>query len=449
MATLWNPPSHEAATATATDFGGLAAAWASADPAWRAGLRRAALAAYERAGLPTRRHEDWRYTSLAPLARGAFEASAGPPRDLEPSAVEAACVGGPDTARLVFADGHFVPELSRVADLGAAQLGELGATLGAFAPLRSRLGELARPQDDGLTALATALARDGALLFVPRGARLERPLELVHLVGAAGPRSLSAPRTLIVLEEGAHASVLETHVVLGPGAPLTLPVSELHLGPGSVLEHQRLLKGAEDSLHLATVHARLERGAELRSGFYSFGGALARERVVVTLAGEGAECTLRGLSTARGAGHVDCDLLIDHAAPHGTSRQEYRGLLDGRGRATFHGRVIVRPGAQKAEARQSNRNLLLSSEARADTRPQLEIFTDDVQCSHGATIGQLDPDSLFYLRSRGLDEGFARNLLSHGFANEVVLAVEWPELRARVQRELDGFLSPPSPQPSR
>ena len=424
----------------ATDFAAMSARLATGSPTWRNDLRRAEFETFERLGLPTRAHEEWRYTSLAPLTRGAFDAADERPREFDRSAIRAAFVGAADAPRLVFVDGHFDAELSTVVDLGPTQFGELGKSLEGFAPLRDRFAELTRAHEDAVVALSTALHRDGALVFVPRRAEA-RALEIVHVTGASAPNALAAPRTLVVLEEGARASVLETFLYLGEGTPLALPVTELHVGPNAGLHHQRLVLGSHGALHVASTHARLERGARLGTGFFAYGGALVRDRVVVALAGEGAEVELRGLSTAKGTSHVDCDLLIDHEVPHGTSRQEYRSLIDDRGHSTFHGRVIVRKDAQKAEARQSNRNLLLSPDARADTRPQLEIFADDVQCSHGATIGQLDADAVFYLRSRGLDETFARNLLAHGFANEVVLPLADSALRERVQRELDRFLA--------
>ncbi len=428
-------PTPAGTTATATDFVALSERLQRGAPAPRAALLERSRAAYQRLGLPDRRHEDWRYASLAPLARGRYELAPSPPEAPDRDALRRAFVGGAEVLRLVFVDGHFDPTLSSP---GADRigLGLLDAALAADASSDLGLG----PVVDGVEALAGSLLQEGAALYVPRGVTLGTPIQIVHAVAAARPDALVAPRSRIVLAEGAAASVLETYVHLGSGASLALPLAELVLGPGARLEHHRLALGARAGLHLATTRARLERGASLESGSYAFGGALTRERMTVELAGEGAECTLRGLYTARGEGHADCDLLVDHQVPHATSRQEYRGLLDGRGRGSFHGRVIVRPGAQKALARQSNRNLLLSREARADTRPQLEIFADDVQCTHGATIGQLDADALFYLRSRGLDETFARGVLAHGFAAEVVQHLPWTALRERVESELERFL---------
>lgn len=432
-------PAPAGTTATATDFAALSERLQRVAPGPRAALIERSRAAYLRLGLPDRHHEDWRYANLAPLSRGHFELATDLPGTYDRDALRRAFVGGEDVARLVFVDGHLDPALSSLGGLDRVRLGTLDEALERDASLGSGLRE--GDPLDGVEALAGALLQSGACLHVPRGVTQGRPIQIVHASGAARRDALVAPRSRIVLEEGAAATVLETHVALTDGPSLALPVAELVLGPGARLEHHRLALGAGAGLHLATCRARLERGALLESGSYAFGGALSRERMAVELAGEGAECTLRGLYVARGEDHADCDLLVDHQVPHGASRQEYRGLLDGRGRGSFHGRVIVRPGAQKALARQSSRNLLLSREARADTRPQLEIFADDVQCTHGATIGQLDADALFYLRSRGLDAGFAGTLLSRGFAAEIVERLAWSALRERVERELDRFLT--------
>lgn len=427
------------ASSNAATLLGLAEATALA-PAAVAGLRRAGLAAFRTLGLPTTDDEEWRYTNVAPLGRTTFE----PAARAEGPIPEYPRFDG--LATFVFVNGRYRRDLS---DPGSPR--DLGVRVfaGSF---HEALGNADRALDEGLGSVAptathafaawnAALADDGFLLRVPRGVAAGKAVHLVHVAAGAaeGAGSASAPRVLVVLEEGARATLVETFVG-APGTHLAAPVAEAVLGANASLDHLVLQMQGAGSTQIGLHAFRLERDARLTTSTFSFGGALVRNEAHVTFAGPGAEASLSGLFCAAGKQHVDNHLVVDHAAPQSSSRQSYKGILGGEAHGVFDGRVVVRAGAAKTDARQINRNLLLSPTARVDSKPQLEIDNNDVKASHGSSTGRLDEDALFYLRSRGLSEGDARALLRFAFGSELLEGVRVEPVRRFLEKELLHWL---------
>lgn len=406
-------------------------------------LREAAFARFAELGLPTTLNEEWKYTSLAPLAQVLFEAAPigelnGPtPQELDRLA------GGPPgdgAIRLVFIDGHYRPELSsRAATHGRAFIGSLATALVERPDLvELELARHANHQGDALVALNTAFIEDGAFISLPEGEVLRAPIQLLFVSTAPGEGQaaiVSQPRNLIVAGAGSQATVVETYAGLFDNVYWTNAVTEVVLGEGARIEHTKVQEESARAFHLALLHVHHGRNSRFTSHSIALGAALARNEVRTLLASEGSECTLNGLYMASGKQHLENRTLIDHQSPHCTSRELYKGVLDGHSRGVFSGRVLVRLDAQKTDARQTNRNLLLSDDALVNTKPQLEIFADDVKCAHGAAVGKLDEDALFYLRSRGLGQKAARSLLTYAFASEMVNLIPLAPQRARV-REL-------------
>lgn len=428
-------------TRNATDWRGaferLEAERSGREPQWLARARREALEAFLRRGFPSAREEAWRYTNPAPIARTRFVPSTAAPRpeigrDALPELAD-------DAARLVFVDGRFAPELSSL-EAGTARVASLAQVIEREPALVEE--RLARASDftHPFEALNAALFVDGAFVHVPRGLALERPIHVVHVLTPRAEPLAVFPRSLVVVEERAQATLVERVVGPSQGGVLCAPVTAIQLAEGARLDRYALDEPGEAAFVVAKARARLGRAAFLRSHQLVFGAAIARTELDVELAGEGAECELAGLYALAGERRAECRTFVDHALPHGTSRQDYRGVLAGRSRGAFAGEVLVRQDAQKSDARQHNRNLVLSREATADTKPELRIHADDVKCAHGATIGRLDEAQVFYLRSRGIDEREARRALTRAFASAVLAGVRPPELRARAEALLDARL---------
>ncbi len=402
-------------------------------PAWLQALREEGLSRFQARGLPTPRDEEWKYTPVATLSSRPFQpvrdVSAGP--DVA-RAVERLALPGP---RLVFVDGRFVPALSVLLGLPrGVVLKPLSQALredGAL--LQETLGRTSRPAAHAFTALNAALLEEGALLTLAPRALSEVPVQLVFLArGGDGP-VLASPRVVVVAGEGSEATLVETYAGLGPGATFTNAVTEVSLGDNASLRHFKLQAEGDAALHLGGLYSRQGRDSRFQSHAFSFGGLLARNEVHAAFAGEGGECVLNGLFVGRGSQHLDHRTDLDHAVPHCSSRELYKGVLDDRARGTFHGRIRVREDAQKTDASQQSRNLLLSEGAQVDARPQLEILADDVKCAHGTAVGRLDDNALFYLRSRGIPKREAERMLTQAFASELVRAVPEGPVRARVE----------------
>jgi Fe-S cluster assembly protein SufD len=422
------------------DFEAFAGNGAAGAPAWLKQIREGAIARFAELGFPTTKQEEWRFTSVAPIADRRFVLAHAPRSPLPTlSDIERSCVGvGP---RVVFVNGRHVPELSSGAALPA---GVLATSLAAA--LKSDVsGELARAHlarhapwhDSPFAALNTAFLADGAFVLVPAGVTLEQPLELLFL-SSAGPAAdgptVSHPRSLIVIERGARAAVVETYAGLGDGVYWSNAVTEIVVGEAARAELYRVQREGPQGLQIATTHSRQERDSFLGLHVATLGAALARHDITAVLAGAGAELILNGLYLLRDAQHADHHTVIDHAQPHCASHEYFNGVLAGRAHGVFNGRIIVRPGAQRTDSKQTNNNLLLSTEARADSQPQLEIYADDVKCTHGSTVGPIDQTQLYYLRSRGLSPDAARSILTYGFGAEILDRMRHPAVRERLEQ---------------
>ncbi|HZZ85098.1 MAG TPA: Fe-S cluster assembly protein SufD [Anaeromyxobacteraceae bacterium] len=399
-----------------------------AEPGWLQGLRRRAGERFLAQGLPTTRHEEWRYTSLAGLAQLAFEHRPAP-------ASTAPAPGGEPGCRLVFVDGAFRPDRSRLAGLPPGlRVTSLAAALASEPDrLEARLARGGAFEEHPFGALALALARDGALVEVPSGLKVSEPIELLFLHTGAEPRAAHY-LSLVSAGEGSALTLLERHAGEGAAPTLTNSLLEVVAGPGAEVEHLRLQEEGPAAFHLGLLALRQDAKSRVASRSVSLGGALARAETRALLAGEGAECVLDGLYLGRGRQLLDQVVHLDHQSPRCTSRERFKGILDGESRGVFSGRIRVREGAQQTDADQVSSSLLLSDDAQADARPQLEILADDVKCSHGGAIGQLSEEALFYLRSRGIDRAQARSLLTYAFASELVERIRPAALRAAARR---------------
>jgi Fe-S cluster assembly protein SufD len=406
----------------------------TSDPAWLRTMRRQAIGRFTELGFPTLRQEEWRLTNVAPIVQGSFHWPVGDPDALSSQAIEPYVFDA--AARLVFVDGRFSPRLSSVGELPA------GTVVASLAEVLARSPEAAEPwlgRYAGLgrnpfVALNTAFLSDGAFVYIPRGA-VTGTIHLLYLsTGAEGRPTLSFPRNLFVADENSQATIVETYA--GDGGYFTAPVTELVAGPAAVIDHYKVQRESLGAFHMATFQVQAERASRPSSHSISIGGALVRNDVNAQLDGEGIDCILNGLYFADGRQVVDNHMRVEHAKPHCASHELYKGVLDGKSRAVFNGLIHVHKGAQKTDAKQSNRNLLLSRDAIANSNPQLEIFADDVRCTHGSTVGQLDDDAVFYLRSRGIGAEAARSLLTYAFASDIVERIKVLPVR----RDLEEFL---------
>lgn len=406
------------------------------DQAWLTARREEAAEAFEALDFPTTHDEEWKYTNVGPLLRTQFRQLL----DLDLSGLSARRVeqlSFPEAAgsRLVFVNGLYAAELSSTANIDA---GITVGNLGEVAPaeqdfLAAHLGLIAPSRGEVFTALNTALIGDGAVVRIPRGRMVEAPIHLLFISTATEP-VVAHPRVLIVAEEGAMATVVESYAAISPDVYFNNAVSEVVVGQGASLNHYRIQQESEHAYHIGTTRVSQDQASRYNSLTISLGGNLVRHTLHIAHGGERIETTIDGLYVVTGRQHVDNHTAVDHAYPHCQSSQLYKGILDGRGRAVFNGKVFVREGAVQTDARQLNRNLLLSSETTIDTKPQLEILADDVKCSHGATVGQLEDDEIFYLASRGISPERARALLTFGFAEELIGRIGIAAVREQLDR---------------
>jgi Fe-S cluster assembly protein SufD len=403
---------------------------------WLRRLRAEAVEQFMATGFPGHAEEAWKYTDTRVFENRRFTLPAKN-GDTRVTSLRPYALGSPVAHRLVFVDGVFVPELSVVCDLppGAVIRNLASALEREGAATEAHLGQQLAEDMHGFAALNTAFLSDGAYIHLGRGVVVHEPVHLLFIASAAAP-SVAQPRNLIVAGEDSRVTLIESYVTLNEGEYFTNAVTEIVAGKNAVVEHYKLERESEQAYHVAGIHVRQERDSRYTSHNVAAGGRLVRNDIRVALDGEGAECTLNGLTLARGRQHVDNHTRIDHFKPRGTSREWYKGVFDGNSRGVFSGLVRVHPDAQKTDAQLTNNNLLLSDGAEADSRPQLEIYADDVKCAHGSTVGQLDPDALFYLRSRAVDEALARNMLIYGFASDILTRMNLAPVRAQLEDQL-------------
>ncbi|MBG6073652.1 MULTISPECIES: Fe-S cluster assembly protein SufD [unclassified Polaromonas] len=395
-------------------------------------LREQAHAALGALAMPTLRDEAWRFTSLAPLHRLTFQPVQAASRlqleDIAPFCLDdVAC-------RLVFVDGIYAPQLSSPAPEGGVVVTNLLTAMATHAAaLEAQFGRRQMLGDNVFAALNTAFMQDAAVVLVPRHVALAAPVHLLFVATQAG--ALSHPRCLVLAEAGSRATLVEDYVALQDAAYLVNPVTEIVLADQAQLTHVRVQRDGPQAFHIANGAVSVGRSANYQSVSVAMGAQLSRYHLSVVL-GEGAECAVDGLALLAGSQLADTHSCIDHAQPHGTSRQLHKCIAEGSAHAVFNGKVIVRPGAQRTDSAQSSRNLLLSSRAQVDTQPQLEIFADDVKCTHGATIGQLDAEEVFYLQSRGLSGSAARQLLTYAFGAEILERIPVASLKHQLQQRM-------------
>ena len=402
-------------------------------PAWLAEQRRTAMDRFARVGFPTAKDEEWRFTPVGPIAQGSF--TPAPAATVTAEALAPFLFGNPDWPLLVFVNGRYLPELSSAVLPGGAVAENLAAAIARDPSLEAHLGRHAPVEESAFTALNTAFLREGAFVHVPARVVLPEPVHALFVTTATAEGGVVHPRNLFIVEREARASIIESYVTLAPGASyFTNAVTEVLSGENAWTEHTRLQRESESAYHVGLTHVEQERDSHYRSFTLAMGGAIARHNLHVRLNAPGIETLMYGLYLTRGQQLVDNHTAIYHDHPNCNSWEVYKGVLDGRSRGVVNGKVFVKPEAQKTDAKQTNRNLILSDGARVDTKPQLEIFADDVKCTHGATIGRLDEVAVFYARSRGIPAAEARRLLTYAFAAEVVHEVALAPVREELDR---------------
>ncbi|MGB6134929.1 MAG: Fe-S cluster assembly protein SufD [Acidobacteriaceae bacterium] len=388
--------------------------------AWLKKLREDAFARFLETGFPTTKDEDWRFTNVSAIAKTRFQ----PARASTLSAGDTAAWRVDDVAAtLVFVNGRYAKELSQTSGLPkGVTVASLGEQIGQHPEtLDKHLGRYADTQRDPFVALNTAFIGDGAYVHAARGVVVEAPIYLLYLSTQEDEPTVTHPRNLIVAEDAAQIAVIEDYVSVGDeSVAFSNAVTELVAGESAVAQHYLIEREHLKAFNVSTLRIQQGRSANVASHSLLLGGGLVRNNVHPVLAGEGGECLINGLFLGTGRQHLDNFMHVEHAAPHCGSRQFYNGILDEQAHGVFHGRIVVHKDAQKTDAKQTNRNLLLSDDAQIDTKPQLEIYADDVKCTHGATIGQIEENALFYLQSRGIGEADARKLLLMAFAEECV-----------------------------
>ena len=398
-------------------------------------LKQRAAERFATLGYPTTRNEDWKFTNLAPISQVAWKS---PPSDADTGVsageLESLRFGLP-THELVFVNGRFAPFLSSLGDLPAGVVVQSLATAieSSSHHIEPWLGSVADIENHAFTALNTARMTDGALIVIPPRVKVAQPIHLVFLADLE-PHQAVHPRNLVVAGESSEATIVETYAAARDAAYFSNSVTEIVVGSNARVEHLKIQRESERAFHVGTIEVKQDRDSRFRSFSFALGGTLARTNIYSVMAGEGSDCTMNGLYLLHQNQHIDHQTRIEHAFPNCTSREVYKGILDGNSHAVFNGKVFVRPEAQKTDGKQTNKNLLLSDGAKVDTKPQLEIFADDVKCTHGATVGRLDEISLFYLESRGISAPRARRLLTYGFAAEVLGEINQEPVRHQLER---------------
>jgi Fe-S cluster assembly protein SufD len=419
------------------DFATFEGNGAGSAPTWLRELRRGGMARFRQLGFPSSKQEAWRFTNVAPIAETAFVLPHAP-RAEAPSARTIASLELCEARRhlLVFVNGRFSGALSSVAGLPAGvRVGSLADAMRTDAELvRKHLGTRIPIEDQPFAALNTAFVADGGFVYVPAEVQMEEPVQFLYLTVPGGDPIVSHPRSLVVVERLARCAVVETYASFGDGVYLTNAATEVVVGDGARVDLYRVQKESPQAFHVASTATVQGRDATMNLHPVAFGAALSRHDIRVVMDGENGLSLLNGLYVLGGRQHADHHTTVDHAKPHCESHEYFNGVLDERARSVFTGRIIVRPGAQRTDSKQTNNNLVLSEEARADSQPQLEIYADDVKCTHGATLGPIDNKAMFYLTSRGIPTAEARSLLTYGFGAEIIERMEIAPLQVQLDR---------------
>ena len=404
-------------------------------------LRKAALARFSDSGYPTQKNEDWRFTNVEPIIELPFRPI------LSESLVAVAqnqlndvTFGQLNADRLVFVDGHFNVSLSQIAEQPN------GVTISNLASVQTEPDSISGEDDDPFVALNEAFFTDGAIIQIGDGQCLAKPVHLLFVTTASEEGEAAHIRNCIVAGSNAQGTVIESHISIGEATTVTNVVTESHIGDGANIEHIKFQDQSAKAFHLASMHSELGHDTQYAFHSIAIGARLSRNNLRMHLTQPGTECVLNGLYMLRDQQLADHHMIVEHAAPHCDSHEYFNGILDDQSRGVFHGRILVQPGSQKTDAKQTNKNLLLSDDSTVNTKPQLEIYADDVKCTHGATIGEMDDDAVFYLRARGLDTATARQMLLHGFAGEIVERIRddavREELDTLIWNRLETLLKP-------
>ena len=413
------------------------------DAAWVTAARRHALVRFHELGFPTTRDEEWRFTGVAPIAEGRFALAHDGTASVSADALAPFGWDGEHAATIVFVNGHYAPDASSIVELPSdVRVESLARAFSAPGNgVESHLTRVAPDDRRAFTALNTAFLSDGAYIHVPAGVTVAKPIHLLFLSAGESHPTMTHPRVLLVLDAASKATIVESYGAAHASRYFTNAVTEIVAGENATLDHYKVQREQQDSFHMGAVYLRASRDSNVSCHSVSLGGSIVRNDVVAVLDGEGVMCTLNGLYVGDGSRVVDNHTTIVHARPHCGSREIYKGILADRSRAVFNGKIVVRPDAQQTDAKQTNKALLLSDDAQINTKPQLEIFANDVKCTHGAAVGQMDEDAIFYLRARGVGLDEARHILIHAFAGDVLNQMPLEALRRRIDAELGRRLA--------
>ncbi len=411
-------------------------------PPWLSVCRQTAFDQFRKTGFPTRRHENWKYTDVSTITKTGYELANSKHNLINENELENILYAQENSHEIVFVNGHFSAEHSNIGTLpDNVIVGSLRAMLSS-APelLETSLNQCVDNENHVFAALNTAFFNDGVFIHVPDNTSIDEPVVVYFISGDIEKSLAIAPRNLIVMGKHTQAEVIESFHGLKDVVSFTNTVTEIETAEGAVLEHYKIQQESIESFHIGGTHLKQHGNSRVESHSISLGGAIVRNDIITELGEEGAEITLNGLYMGAGRQHIDNHTLVNHPKPYTQSKENYRGVLDGHAQGVFNGKVIVHKDAQKITAQQSNANLLLSDHAEIDTKPELEIYANDVKCSHSATIGQLDKNMFFYLRSRGLDEAAARSLLTSAFANDIVRRIRFAPIREQLEFSIGGQL---------
>jgi len=417
---------------TGTDIGSDAPG-----PDWLRHLRQSAASRFGEIGFPTRRNEEWRFTNVSPIAEIPFNLATKAQSELTPDALRPFTYAGMGGTQIVFVNGHFAANLSSQSFPTGVVVGSLSAAMeNDPALLEAHLGRSAQFSSQAFVALNTAALEDGAFVHIQGGVVVDEPIHLLFVSTAESGPTVSHPRTLILADENCQATLVESYTGPANHVYFTNAVTEIVAAENSVIDHYKVQRESAKAYHTATMQVQLARSANFSSHSIGLGGQLVRNDMNAYLGGEGIECTLNGVYLGKDRQVIDNHTSIDHAMPRCNSHEIYKGILNGHSRGIFNGKIFVREDAQKTDAKQTNQTLLLSPNAQIDTKPQLEIFADDVKCTHGATIGQLNAEALFYLQARGISKDDARSLLTYAFASDIVSRIKVEAIRSQLDQVL-------------